>query len=368
GRAAHVAPVRAARRGARDLAPRQPVQREAARRGDPAQGGQAQGARRDGVARAGDRHRHGGPGVPDRLDALDCDAAAARGTRGASPPGNPQGAAVPAVARRADRMCGAAAGRRGACSHYGGVNHRLRGRRGARLAAITSGGAIPDIGDYRVILEPTETFVGTLNEDFAIESMPGDIFQLGNSSYLINRIESGQVRVVDAQGQPPSIPFWLGEAPARTPELSEEVSRLRQDIADRLGDLPGAIIWLVGAVPGLPEAAARQMVEYLDAAQRVLGVIPTQQTLVLERFFDEAGGMQLVLHAPFGRRVNRAWGLALRKRFCRSFNFELQAAATEDAIVLSLGPQHSFPLDDVFHYIKPETAEHLLVQAMLDAP
>src|SRR5881227_2790187 len=259
-------------------------------------------------------------------------------------------------------------GRRGAYIHYDGVNRRLRGRRGARLAAITSGGAIPDIGDYRVILEPTETFVGTLNEDFAIESMPGDIFQLGNSSYLINRIESGQVRVVDAQGQPPSIPFWLGEAPARTPELSEEVSRLRQDIADRLSDLPGAIIWLVGAVPGLPEAAARQMVEYLDAAQRVLGVIPTQQTLVLERFFDEAGGMQLVLHAPFGSRVNRAWGLALRKRFCRSFNFELQAAATEDAIVLSLGPHHSFPLDDVFHYLKPETAEHLLVQAMLDAP
>ena len=259
-------------------------------------------------------------------------------------------------------------GRRGAYIHYDGVNRRLRGRRGARLAAITSGGAIPDIGDYRVILEPTETFVGTLNEDFAIESMPGDIFQLGNSSYLINRIESGQVRVVDAQGQPPSIPFWLGEAPARTAELSEEVSRLRQDIADRLGDPPGAIAWLVGAVPGLPEAAARQMVEYLDAARRILGVIPTQQTLVLERFFDEAGGMQLVLHAPFGSRVNRAWGLALRKRFCRSFNFELQAAATEDAIVLSLGPQHSFPLDDVFHYLKPDTAEHLLVQAMLDAP
>src|SRR5438093_934114 len=259
-------------------------------------------------------------------------------------------------------------GRRSAHIHYDGINKKLTGRRGARIAAITSGGAIPDIGDYRVILEPTETFVGALNEDFAIESMPGDIFQLGNSSYLINRIESGQVRVVDAQGQPPSIPFWLGEAPARTPELSEEVSRLRQDIADRLGDPPGAIAWLVGAVPGLPEAAARQMVEYLDAAQRILGVIPTQQTLVLERFFDEAGGMQLVLHAPFGSRVNRAWGLALRKRFCRSFNFELQAAATEDAIVLSLGPQHSFPLDDVFHYLKPDTAEHLLVQAMLDAP
>src|SRR5437867_3139909 len=259
-------------------------------------------------------------------------------------------------------------GRRGAYIHYDGVNHRLRGRRGARLAALTSGGAIPDIGDYRVILDPTETFVGTLNEDFAIESMPGDIFQLGNTSYLISKVESGQVRVVDAHGQPPSIPFWLGEAPARTPELSEEVSRLRQDVADRLDDPLTAIAWLAGAVPGLPEAAARQMVEYLGAAKQVLGVIPTQQTLVLERFFDEAGGMQLVLHAPFGSRINRAWGLALRKRFCRSFNFELQAAATEDAIVLSLGPQHSFPLEHVFQYLNPKTVRDLLVQALLDAP
>src|SRR6266705_3219444 len=259
-------------------------------------------------------------------------------------------------------------GRRGAYVHYDGVNRRLRARRGARLAALTSGGAIPDLGDYRVILEPTETFVGTLNEDFAIESMPGDIFQLGNRSYLIQKIESGQVRVVDAQGQPPSIPFWLGEAPGRTPELSQEVSRLRRDVGGRLADAREATAWLAGEIPGVPEPAARQMVEYLEASQKILGVIPTQETLVLERFFDEAGGMQLVLHAPFGSRVNRAWGLALRKRFCRSFNFELQAAATEDAIVLSLGPQHSFPLEDVFQYLKPETAEHLLVQAMLDAP
>src|SRR5881296_2154118 len=259
-------------------------------------------------------------------------------------------------------------GRRGAYVHYDGVNRRLRARRGARLAALTSGGAIPDIGDYRVILEPTETFVGTLNEDFAIESMPGDIFQLGNRSYRIERIESGQVRVVDAQGQPPSIPFWLGEAPGRTPELSQEVSRLRRDVGGRLADAREATAWLAGEIPGVPEPAARQMVEYLEASQKILGVIPTQEALVLERFFDEAGGMQLVLHAPFGSRVNRAWGLALRKRFCRSFNFELQAAATEDAIVLSLGPQHSFPLESVFQYLKPETAEQLLVQAMLDAP
>src|SRR5437588_782767 len=198
--------------------------------------------------------------------------------------------------------------------------------------------------------------------------MPGYIFQHVNTSYLIQKIESGQVRVVDAQGQPPSIPFWTGEAPGRTPELSVQVSRLRQDIADRLGNTGAAIAWLGAEIPGLSEAAARQIVEYLDASHKILGVVPTQQTLVLERFFDEAGGMQLVLHAPFGSRVNRAWGLALRKRFCRSFNFELQAAATEDAIVISLGPHHSFPLDDVFQYLKPATAEQLLVQAMLDAP
>src|SRR5882762_2034658 len=258
-------------------------------------------------------------------------------------------------------------GRRSAHIHYDGINKKLKGRRGARIAAITSGGAIPDLGDYRVILEPTETFVGTLNEDFAIESTPGDIFQLGNTSYQIVKVESGQVRVADAKGQPPTLPFWLGEAPGRTNELSEEVSRLRQDVADRLDDPAAAIQWLVETI-GLTEPGARQIVEYLAATRVVLGTIPTQKTLVLERFFDEAGGMQLVLHAPFGSRINRAWGLALRKRFCRSFNFELQAAATEDAIILSLGPQHSFPLEDVFQYLKPATAEHLLVQAMLDAP
>src|SRR3989454_745640 len=258
-------------------------------------------------------------------------------------------------------------GRRSAHVHYDGINKKLIGRRGARIAAITSGGAIPDLGDYRVILEPTETFVGTLNEDFAIESTPGDIFQLGNTSYQIVKVESGQVRLADAKGQPPTLPVWLGEAPGRTNELSEEVSRLRQDIADRLDDPPAAIQWLVDTV-GMNEAGAGTVVEYLGATRVILGTIPTQKCLVLERFFDEAGGMQLVLHAPFGSRINRAWGLALRKRFCRSFNFELQAAATEDAIILSLGPQHSFPLDDVFQYLKPATAEHLLVQAMLDAP
>jgi ATP-dependent Lhr-like helicase len=258
-------------------------------------------------------------------------------------------------------------GRRGALVHRDAVNRRLRGRRGARLAAITSGGAIPDTADYRVVLEPEELFLGTVNEDFAIESMAGEVFQLGNRSWRILRIQQGMVRVADAQGELPSIPFWLGEAPGRTRELSREVSELRREVGERLDDPDAACRWLAAEIP-LPEPAARQLVEYLAASRRLLGVIPTQSTLVAERFFDEAGGMQLVIHAPFGSRINRAWGLALRKRFCRQFNFELQAAATEDGLLLSLGPQHSFPLGDVFRYLHPDSVRDILVQALLDAP
>ena len=257
-------------------------------------------------------------------------------------------------------------GRRGALVHLDEVNRRLRGRRGARLTALTSGGAIPDNADYRVVLEPEGTFVGTLNEDFAIESMPGDIFQLGNVSWRMLRIERGTVRVEDAHGQPPGVPFWLGEALARSSELSAEVSLLRREVGERLDDRTAAVRWLIEQ--GIPQAASEQLVEYLGEARRLLGVLPTQDVMVAERFFDESGGMQLVLHSPLGSRINRAWGLALRKRFCRQFNFELQAAATEDAVLLSLGPQHSFPLDSVFRFLPPESAREILVQALLDAP
>lgn len=257
-------------------------------------------------------------------------------------------------------------GRRGALVHLDAVNGRIRGRRGARLAAITSGGAIPENADYRVILEPEGTFVGTVNEDFAIESMAGDIFQLGNVSWRMLRIERGTVRVEDARGQPPGVPFWLGEAPARSAELSAEVSEFRRDMEERLDDRAGATAWLVDQ--GIPVPAAEQLVEYLGEARAMLGALPTQDVLVAERFFDEAGGMQLVLHSPFGSRINRAWGLALRKRFCRQFNFELQAAATEEAVLLSLGPQHSFPLETVFRFLSSESAREVLVQALLDAP
>jgi ATP-dependent Lhr-like helicase len=261
-------------------------------------------------------------------------------------------------------------GRRGSLLHHDAVNHMLRGRRGARTTALTSGGMIPDTADYQVLLEPENQIIGSVNEDFAVESMASDIFLLGNTSYRILRVERGTVRVEDAQGQPPTIPFWLGEAPGRTDELSVAVSRLREIMAARLKADPSgeaARTWLKETLC-LNEPAAMQLVEYLAAAMGALGCLPTQDTIVFERFFDEAGGMQFVVHSPFGSRINRAWGLALRKRFCRKFNFELQAAATEDNIVLSLTTAHSFELSEVARYLHSNSVRHVLIQAMLDSP
>ncbi len=248
-----------------------------------------------------------------------------------------------------------ASGRR-ALLHRDGVNRRLRGTRRARIPALTSGGAIPDTADYRVILQPDELPIGSVHEDFAVEANVGDIFQLGNASWRVLKVEPGIVRVADARGAPPTLPFWLGEAPSRTRELSAAVARTRLQARDP------------ERLSGAGVAAARQITEYVAAGERALGTVPTQECVVLERFFDESGGMQLVLHAPFGGRINRAWGLALRKRFCRGFGFELQAAANEEAIVLSLGPQHSFPLDEAFDYLHPDTARDILVQALFPSP
>jgi ATP-dependent Lhr-like helicase len=263
-------------------------------------------------------------------------------------------------------------GVRGAYIHRDAVTRTLRGRRGGKLTAVTSGGAIPDNADFAVLLEPQGLQIGTVNEDFAVESLAGDVFQLGNASYKILRVEGGRVRVEDAHGQPPNIPFWLGEAPGRSDELSAAIARLHAQIDAWLGDHSNHSLDITIAKladkTGIGEQAARQIVEYLARSRAALSVLPTQDTLVMERFFDESGGTQLVIHAPFGSRVNRAWGLALRKRFCRTFNFELQAAATEDAIVLSLTGSHSFPLDEVWRYLRSATAEHVLIQALLDAP
>ncbi len=267
-------------------------------------------------------------------------------------------------------------GRYAAYLHRDRVNHRVSGRRGARLAAITSGGAIPDTGLYTVVSHPEGTVVGTVDEDFAVESLAGDIMLLGNTSWRIRRVTSaGRVIVEDAHGAAPNIPFWRGEAPARTAALSEHVSLVRTTI-DRLAPeaatparagTAAAIAWLTGAC-GLTEAGAEQLAGYVVAGRAILGAVPSMDTVVAERFFDEGGGMQLVIHAPFGARINKAWGLALRKRFCRSFNFELQAAATDNGINISLAEQHSFPLAEVFGFLRPATAREVLEQAALASP
>ena len=259
-------------------------------------------------------------------------------------------------------------GRRAAYLHRDRLQGKLRGRRGARIAALTSGGAIPETGDYRVVLDPEETLVGTVNEDWAIESMAGDVFVLGTHSWQIRRVESGVVRVVDAHGAPPTIPFWLGEAPARTDELSSEVSRLRSDVADWLSEGLESATDRVSAECGIESVGARQIARYIEAQVESVGFVPTCETLLAERFFDEAGGMQLVVHSPYGARINRGLGLSLRKRFCRSFNMELQAAATDDAVVLSLGNPQTFPLDSLPRFLSSKTIEDVLTQALLASP
>ncbi|MHB8514099.1 MAG: DEAD/DEAH box helicase [Dehalococcoidia bacterium] len=260
-------------------------------------------------------------------------------------------------------------GRGRALLHRDRIARTLRGRRAARITALTNGGAIPEVADYKVVLDPDETFIGTVNEDWAIESMAGDIFLLGTHSWRIRRIESnrGVVRVEDAQGRPPNIPFWLGEAPSRTWELSEEVSRLRGDVSARIEVGEDAVAWAAREC-ALDASGAQQLAAYIAAERGALGVVPTQDDVVFERFFDDAGGMQMVVHAPFGGRVNRAFGLALRKRFCVNFDFELQAAATDDAIVLSLGPQHSFPLEDAFSFVRASNVRQAVEQSILYTP
>src|SRR5208283_5168740 len=291
-------------------------------------------------------------------------------------------------------------GRYGAYLHRDMVNRRLRARRGACLAAITSGGAIPETSLYTVVVQPEEMVIGTLDEDFAVESNAGDIMLLGNTSWRITRVEakSGRVLVEDAHGAPPTVPFWRGEAPARTAELSQHVASLREQVSALLPnsaplptrssalnvaeerppkprlrglesspEVQTAVAWLKSEC-GLDDSGAEQLVEYVVAGRAVLGEVPTQKTIIAERFFDEGGGMQLILHAPFGGRVNKAWGLALRKRFCRSFNFELQAAATDNGLNIALAEQHSFPLSDVFHYLQTETVQEILEQAALASP
>ena len=259
-------------------------------------------------------------------------------------------------------------GRRSALVFYDAINGEIRGRPAARLTALQNGGAIPDHFDYEVIMLPQGHRIGTLNEDFAFESIPGDIFQLGNTSYKMLKIEQGRVLVEDAHGQPPNIPFWTGDKPGRSDELSVAVSDLRQEIEVRLNENEPSLVIDKLCDEGISRLAAMQLVEYLNASLQALGTLPTQSKIIMERFFDDSGDMHLVVHAPLGSRLMRAWGLALRKRFCRQFNFELQASALEDSLILSLGETHSFEIADVAAYLKPESVREVLIQALLDAP
>jgi ATP-dependent Lhr-like helicase len=271
-------------------------------------------------------------------------------------------------------------GRYGAYLLRDGVNGILHPRRGARSIAISNGGAIPDVALYNVILQPEGVQIATLDEHFAVDSSPGDVLLLGTSSWRIQRIEAtGRVLVEDAHGAPPTLPFWFGEAPQRTSVLSDGVGELREQISARTANVtPGylsaadpevdsTIAWLIEEC-GVCESGAKQLIAYIVTGRAVLGAVPSKTTLIAERFFDDGGGMQLILHAPFGGRVNKAFGLALRKRFCRGFNFELQAAATDNGINISLAEQHSFPLSDVFHFLTEHTAKELLEQASIASP
>jgi ATP-dependent helicase Lhr and Lhr-like helicase len=294
---------------------------------------------------------------------------------------NLAGATYEAILSMLSEGIAARRGRYGAYLHRDRVHRKLRARRGSRLAAITSGGAIPETALYTMVAEPEGIVVGTLDEDFAVESNAGDIVLLGNTSWRIRRVEgkSGRVLVEDAHGAPPTVPFWLGEAPARTEELSGHVADLRREISERLANIfpvgfspaqkevAETVAWLKQEC-GVDDSGAEQMIEYTLEGRAVLGAVPTTDTLIAERFFDEGGGMQLVIHAPLGGRINKAWGLALRKRFCRSFNFELQAAATDNGVNIALAEQHSFPLAEVFHFLNPETVGPILEQAALASP
>ena len=232
-----------------------------------------------------------------------------------------------------------------------------------------------------MVAEPDGGTVGTLDEDFAVESMAGDVMLLGNTSWRIRRVEgkTSRVLVEDAHGAAPNVPFWRGEAPARTEELSQQLGQLRKEISDRLpGVLPvegwrnlpivAEVVGWLGEECGLDQPGAEQLIQYILEGRVVLGDVPTQTTIIAERFFDEGGGMQLIIHAPFGGRINKAWGLALRKRFCRGFNFELQAAATDNGLNIALAEQHSFPLADVFQFLHSESMAPILEQAALASP
>ncbi len=257
-------------------------------------------------------------------------------------------------------------GRRSRYIFYDRTEQIVRARPGARITAALNGGAIPENFEYEVIEEPDGTYVGSVHEDFAIESSRGDVFQLGNRLWQITQVSGNRVSVVYAPNKHPTIPFWIVDVPGRTDALSAAVSSLHE-LYVKTGDAQRFALQVCDET-GLAPAWVLPLADYYREASESLGSLPTQSTVILERFFDEVKNCHIVLHAPFGAQVNRAWGLALRKRFCRQFNFELQAAANDNAIILSLSHTHSFVLPDVFRYLASASAQDVLTQALLDAP
>lgn len=239
------------------------------------------------------------------------------------------------------------------------TSHSLVYRRGpvrlgvadeAEKLSLMNAGTIPEWFDYEVLDLSTRQVIGRLDEEFAFESTPGQVIQLGGSTWKILAIATGRVEVEPADNLAPNLPFWFGDGAGRSSDLSLQVMQLCRWVEQ--GQAVGC----------------SSLQDYLSTSLAVLGRLPGPDCIVLERFFDPGGDQHLVIHTLAGARTNRAWGLALRKRFCRQFNFELQAAATDDGLLISLGAVHSFDLPEVMGYLRSSNARDVLVQALLDTP
>ena len=247
------------------------------------------------------------------------------------------------------------------------VNDRLHARRGSRFLALTSGGTIPDNGLYDVFVAETDLKVGTLDEEFVTESLPGDVFLLGSHAWKIVKVRSDRVLVEDAQGMSPTIPFWKGEHPSRSWELGLAVGRLRRDAAERL-DAPDFVAWATDAC-GLDARAAGAMRAWLVKAGEILDGVPDDQGIVVESFSDEMGGRHAMIHAVFGMRINGAWGMVLREKLRRVFGIVAEASHVDDGILLSFAPGQVPPAPErLVTLVAPEEVDTLLGRALIGTP
>jgi ATP-dependent helicase Lhr and Lhr-like helicase len=247
------------------------------------------------------------------------------------------------------------------------VNDRLHARRGSRFLALTAGGTIPDAGLLDVYVAETDLKVGTLDEEFVTESLPGDVFLLGSHAWRIAKVRADRVLVEDAQGMSPTIPFWKGEHPSRSWDLGLAVGRLRRDAADRL-DAPDFEAWAARET-GLDPRAARAMHAWLVKAGEVLQGVADDQGIVVESFSDEMGGRHAMIHSVFGMRINGAWGMALREQVRRRFGLLVEASHVDDGILLSFAPGQVPPAPErLVTLVTPEDLDPLLGEALIGSP